>query len=281
MNNSIDILMITYNRAEYTAVSLERLLDTCDDNMRVWVWHNGNDQRTLEVVKSMQNHPNFYKFHHSLENKKLNEPTNWLWKNAKGEYFTKVDDDCLMPYGWADKLRKAHEDNPEFGVIGCWRFPDEDFVPQIAEKKIKKFKTGHRLMQNCWVEGSGYLMKRQCVDVLGFLKKKNTFTTYCNKLAYKGYINGWYYPFLYQEHFDDPRSNHTLLRSDADLKKFLPLSAKNFGVESIQQWLNFLKNDAYLCQCASINPKNYIGWRPKLRRLLVKLGLRKVGTGSV
>ena len=47
MEQSIDILMITYNRPEYTRLSLERLLATCDESMRVWVWHNGTDEETL------------------------------------------------------------------------------------------------------------------------------------------------------------------------------------------------------------------------------------------
>ena len=33
----IDILMVTYNRLEYTQRSLPRLLDSCDESMRVWV----------------------------------------------------------------------------------------------------------------------------------------------------------------------------------------------------------------------------------------------------
>jgi glycosyltransferase involved in cell wall biosynthesis len=67
--------------------------------MRVWVWHNGTDEETLEIVQSFRDHPSFFKFHHSIENKKLNEPTNWLWTHAKGDFLSKVDDDCQMRHG--------------------------------------------------------------------------------------------------------------------------------------------------------------------------------------
>ena len=107
MAQSIDILMITYNRPEYTGLSLERLLATCDESMRVWVWHNGTDEETLEIVQSFRDHPSFFKFHHSIENKKLNEPTNWLWTHAKGDFLSKVDDDCLHS-GTGRALRKGH-----------------------------------------------------------------------------------------------------------------------------------------------------------------------------
>ncbi|MBN1806110.1 MAG: glycosyltransferase family 2 protein [Sedimentisphaerales bacterium] len=270
-NSDIDILMITYNRPEYTRLSLKRLLTTCDESMRVWVWHNGSDEETLGIVKSFRNHPRFFKFHHSIENKKLNEPTNWLWTHAKGDFFGKVDDDCLMPMGWANKLRQAHVDVPEFGVLGCWHFPEEDFVPDVAKKKIKTFQREHQIMQNCWVGGSGYIMKSRCARTIGVLRPKHSFTEYCIKLAAKGWINGWYYPFLYQEHMDDPRSPNTLLKSDNDLKKYLPLTAQNFGINTLEEWLQFLRNEAVVAQAANINPKHYVGWGSKLNRLSKKI----------
>ncbi len=272
MDQNIDILMITYNRAEYTKLSLKRLLDTCDESMRVWVWHNGTDERTLEVVASFRDHPRLFKFHHSVENRKLREPTNWLWSESKGDFVGKVDDDCLVPYHWAHKLRQALVDEQKFGVISCWHFFKEDFVSELANKKIKEYACGHRLMRNCSVGGSGYLMKRACVNKMGLLRPKQSFTDYCVKLAAKGWINGWYYPFLYQEHMDDPRAEHTLLKTDEDFQRYMPLTAKNFGVTSLEQWLQYLRNDARNVQAASINPKDFVDLRAKFRRLGKKLG---------
>jgi glycosyltransferase involved in cell wall biosynthesis len=275
----IDILMITYNRPQYTRLALERLLATCDEHMRVWIWQNGSDAETFALVQSLSSHPRVHKFHHSVENKKLREPTNWLWTNAKGDFVCKVDDDCIMPDGWADTLRKAHADAPELGVVGCWRFPDEDFVPDSAHKKIASFAGGHRLMKNLWVEGSGYLMKRACLDRCGPLRDGESFTQYCVRVAAAGWVNGWYYPFLYQEHMDDPRSPNSLLKTDADLQKYLPLSAKNNGVETLAAWQAQLRRSARLLQeapydvAAASKP-----WRRKLgsikKRLRALVGMK-------
>lgn len=275
MEQNIDILMITYNRPEYTKLSLKRLLDTCDKDMRVWVWHNGNDEETLEIVQSFRDHPNFFKFHHSIENKKLNEPTNWFWAQSKGNLLSKVDDDCLVPPNWAKVLRQAHTDVPEFGIIGCWHFFEADFVAELANKKIRTFPGGHQIMQNCWVGGSGYLMKRECLGRNGLLAPNQSFSNYCLQLAAKGWINGWYFPFLYQEHFDDPRSPHTLLKSDDDLKRYLPLTAGNFNVTTLQDWLDLLRKDAIWCQKAGLDPKYYLSWRLKIKRVLRNLMLKK------
>lgn len=261
MNNSIDILMITYNRPRYTELSLKKLLETCNDNMRVWVWQNGNDRETIKVVETFHEHPKFYKYHHSYENKKLNEPTNWLWTNSDAGFFAKVDDDCIVPYEWGHVLRKAHNDIPELGVVGCWHFHNDDFYPEYACKKIKNFNGQHQIMRNCWIGGSGYLMKRECFEKLGPLNEKQSFTDYCIRLAKIGYIIGWYYPFLYQEHLDDPRCSKSLLKEDADIQKWAPLSAIKNGVTTISAWEAQLKKSAINLQCYSYDPKYFSGWR--------------------
>lgn len=267
MDSDIDILVITYNRPVYTALAISRLLDTCDERMRVWIWQNGSDRETVDVVRSFSSHPRVHRFHHSLENKRLATPTNWLFENAEGEFVCKVDDDCLMPYGWADTLRRAHGDESRFGVLGCWRFPDEDFVPELAERKIRTFAGGHRLLTNCWVEGSGYLMRRECVRRQGLLPEGGSFSRYCIDLAKAGWVNGWYYPFLYQEHMDDPRSPNSLLKSDADIERYLPLSAKVNGVTTVAEWQAQLKRSARLVQEVSADPRHHTGWRYALKRV--------------
>src|SRR5437762_9235973 len=185
--DTIDILMITHDRPFYTRLALERLLETCDDAMRVWIWHNGEHEETLALVRSYLDHPNLYRFHHSIENRKLREPTNWLWSESDARYLSKVDDDCLVPPQWAAALRKAHEDVREFGVLGCWRFREEDFFPELARPKIREFPGGHRILQNNWIEGSGYLMKRECLDSVGLLDRDESFPQHCGRLAGAGW----------------------------------------------------------------------------------------------
>lgn len=277
---SIDILMITYNRPEYTEVALRRLLDSCDDYMRVWVWQNGSDPETLSVVEGLLDHPALHRYHHSVVNKRLTAPTNWLFENASGGYLTKVDDDCLMPLGWGETLLGAHEANPEFGVIGCWRYPDEDFIPEVAIRKIQEFRGGHKIMRNCWVEGSGYVVKRECVEALGVLGEGASFTSYCVDIAKMGYVNGWYFPFLYQEHFDDPRSSYSLIKSDDDMKTRAPLSALRNGIETKRDWERLLQRDARHLQEAPYDVKHYSGWRRKVRGAKIR-SRRFVGDKSI
>ena len=121
-------------------------------------------------------------------------------------------------------------------------------------------------MRNCWVEGSGYLMKKECIEKLGLLENGRSFPSYCIQLAKKGYVNGWYYPFLYQNHFDDPRSEFSQLKSDSDMQHWAPLSALANGVVTIQQWSDQLKRSAALLQLAPYDVKYHTGWRAYVKR---------------
>ncbi len=235
--------MITHDRPEYTKKSLEALLQNSVCS-RVWVWHNGDDPVTLSVVKSYDSHPRFYRFFHSHDNVGLTAPTNWLWQESEGSLLGKVDDDCIVPNAWDMALGRAHADASVFGVISCWHFRPEDFLPALAKRKIRLFPGGHKLLVNPFVGGSGYLMKRSCFRLAGSLRDDESFTTYCLRVRIAGWVNGWYYPFIFQEHMDDPRSPYTRLRTDEDVRSRPSLTAQNRGVTTLSGWLDEVKGDA-------------------------------------
>lgn len=273
MTEPIDVLMITYRRPDYLRRTLPHLLDHCDEAMRVWLWHNGDDAETLAVARSHADHPRVHRFHHSPRNVGLTEPTNWLWTNSDGAFVSKIDDDCLLEPGWARKLEAVHAADPRFGVLGSWRFQDEDFVPGLAVPKIGRFG-GHRVLLNFWVQGSGYLLRRACIERHGVLRPGWSFPYYCQQLALAGWVNGWPYPFVREDHMDDPRSPNSLLRTDDDLLAELPLSARRTGVTTLAAWAAQQQRSARIVQAASIDPRDYTGWRRTLRstRLRLRLG---------
>ena len=184
-----------------------------------------------------------------------------------------MDDDGLMPDQWTETLEQTHRDIPQAGILGTWRFPDEDFVNDLAVKKIQTFGP-HQLLRNCWVEGSGYLMKRQVIERIGLIRGDESFTTYCVRAAAAGFINGWYFPFLFQEHMDDPRAPHTGVKTEEDFLRLQPLSAQTFNLVNREQWTRKLKEIARSLQTCSYDPKDYLGRRAwicqKLYRLLGK-----------
>lgn len=269
-----DILMITYNRPYFTRLALEQLLATCDEYMRVWLWHNGTHTETVEVVRRFQGHPSVHYFHVCRENKKLREPTNWFWANADGPYLTKVDDDCLLPEGWGRTLRQAHDDAPSLGLAACWRFYDEDYMPDQVERKIKNLPGGHRLMTHHHVQGSGYVMKKPVFEDCGPMRESESFTRYCQRAAARGWDVGWYYPFVHEEHMDDARSLYYPYRTDEEFLEKRPLTAIHNGVVSLQEWRARSRWQARNLQEDTSRAREHIGWRGMVNRLWGRLQQR-------
>lgn len=267
MPRRADILMITYRSAGYLHLSLPRLLETLGEDDRVWLWHNGDDEATLAALRAYTTDPRVARFHHSRENVRLRQPTNWLWQESDADFVSKVDDDCLVSPGWLDTFASAHRDIPGLGVVGSWRHWPDEFRPELANRKIQSFPGGHQLMRNPWVQGSGYLLRRELAVGAGMLGENESFTEFCIRLARDGAINGYYFPFIAEEHMDDPRSPNTLIRTDADLAERLPLSAQRNGVHTVEQWTEQLRRSAVVLQQAPYEMKYYRGWRAKLRRL--------------
>jgi len=266
--DDVDILLITYRRPIYARMSIERLLGQADARTRVWLWHNGDDAETLALAQSYARHPRVHRCHHSPENQRLVGPTRWLWENAEGAYVSKVDDDCLLDDDWIVRLRAAHAAEPRFGVIGAWRFQDEDYRPDLAERKLRTFGGGTRLLVNTWVQGSGYLMKRECFERVGHLSPERAdFSRYCMDVAEAGWINGFVFPFVREDHMDDPRSPGSLLKSDADIADHVPLGVQKDGVKTIADWLERVRWNAYMVQSAPTDVRWLHGWRLRLRML--------------
>lgn len=265
-NALVNILMITYRRPDYVRMTLPALLESLDEQAAVWLWHNGDDEETLEVVSQYRKDSRVQRYFHSRENVRLRPPTNWLWTESSAELVGKVDDDCIQESGWIERLRQIHASG-DFGIIGNWRFQPTDFRPDLCAHKIQRFAGGHEILRNLWVQGSGYLMPRRLADDLGPLAPEMSFTRWCISAAKAGAINGWPFPFTREHHLDDPRCPLSPLKTDEDLVANLPLSAEAHGVTSISQWTAQMAKSALAVQASSLDPEHYYGWRSKRRQL--------------
>jgi len=234
-NDLCDVLMIAHDRPEYLALALPSLLDSGDETLRVWVWQNGENPAVTKIVNDHLDHKRMHRVHRSPHNAKLREPTNWLWGESDAAYLGKVDDDTLVPKGWLSTLKNAHEKEPRLGVLGCWVHPASDYNEQLAKQKISLYG-GLRLIENPWMAGSGYLMKRTCVLDHGLLAPDETFPSFCVQLAWLGWINGWPLPLLLAEHMDDPRSSMCILKTQEDFERFTPLTAARNNVKTLEEW---------------------------------------------
>jgi hypothetical protein len=280
----IDLLFITHRRPTYTRLALEAMLAAAVPGVRVWIWHNGTDAETLEIVRGVRDHPAVHRYHESEENKRLYSPLAWVMKEGTGAFLSKLDDDCILPKDWASRMSLAHEAYDRFGVLGAWRFQPEDFDRELATPKLREYG-GVRILENLWVEGSGFVMRREALESVGGIRFEEPFTDLAIRIARRfggdrRWVNGWLMPFVRQRHLDDPREPGSLLRSDADLLQHLPLSAQRTGVASLGAWLEQLKASARTVQGASLRPRDHLECGRELKRILLDLRCRWFSSGE-
>lgn len=265
----IDFAFITHNRLAYTKLSLASVLSDPTEEFALTIWDNGSTDGTVEYLQNEVNDPRIRDIVLSKENVGQTAAVNEIWGRSKADLLGKLDNDCLMTPGWTRTLAQAHADIAELGVVACWHFAVEDFDYERAKHKIQAFGR-HRIFRHPWTCGTGLLIKREMYERMGPIKDRMT-TQYWLKMAAAGYINGFYYPLICQEHMDDPKSRHCQTNTEEGLREHASVTAslqvrqfKNVGASLRwrQEIIRNLLDDPY-------EARYYLGWRRRWRRLRV------------
>jgi cellulose synthase/poly-beta-1,6-N-acetylglucosamine synthase-like glycosyltransferase len=207
----IDLIFLTHNRLDYTRLSLASILADPMEQFSLTIWDNASTDGTVEFLRKEVRDPRVKEIVFAKENIGQIAAANKVWSGSDADLLGKLDNDCIMSPGWTRTLAQAHQDIPELGVVACWHFFPEDFNLERAQHKIQQFGR-HRILRHPWTCGTGLLFKRETYRRLGPLRGDGT-TQYWINMAKAGHVNGFYYPLIYQEHVDDPRSKHNRSRT--------------------------------------------------------------------
>jgi glycosyltransferase involved in cell wall biosynthesis len=155
---NIPVLMITYNRLEYTKKALPALLNSgCG---KVYVIDNGSNDGTVEYLKNIFE-PGYLDLTLNYENKGIAGAMNQFLQMTKGcEYVAKVDNDTIVPYGWL-QIMLQYMDKCDIIQAKHYIIPATD--PGGWQGFISKMKNDGTLFFNHFVGGSGILCKRSVV----------------------------------------------------------------------------------------------------------------------
>jgi hypothetical protein len=240
---SVDLLMITWNRFEYAKRTIDTLLSTSDDFRLFW-WDNGSKDGVSEYIDQLQD-PRIYIKHKNDENVRQAIPTRWFLEHSSSKIIGKLDDDTLVSDGWIKTIASSVESYDKAGMVGCWTFWLEDFDRNSnrAAAKVRQFGK-HQLLWNISIGGTAFLVKRDLA--LKYLVKDhngNAFPIDRERMSVDGYLSGWYYPLIWCEHMDDPRSVHCL-SGRVDGQDVIALSARVRGFKTNLEFLSWIKNDA-------------------------------------
>ncbi|MBN1846256.1 MAG: glycosyltransferase [Sedimentisphaerales bacterium] len=265
---NIDILFLAYNRLPCTKISIPALLADPEEEFSLTLWDNGSTDGTREYLDSLDD-PRIVRTVFAKENVRLQGAVNDLVERSKADLIGMVFEDILVTPGWTRTLAQAHADIPKFGMIGSWHFPLEDFDYELARPKIHTYGS-HQLILNPWTGVGAGLVKRRAMQECGPLQSSRT-TYYWIQMALKGYVNGYYYPLIPADHMDDPRSPYTLIKTEEDFQRLRPPTAAGHGVTCLADWIERCHQDAIHIQTLDPDPRQYVGWRAKWRRLVRKI----------
>ncbi len=279
---SIAIVIPTHNRLEYTKKAILRLLEDPKEEFDLYLWDNASTDGTAAYLKDGVRDPRLVEVVVSKENVGQAGAMNYVWSKTKAELVGKLDNDCLVTPGWTRILSQAHEDVTSLGAVACWHYPLDEFDERAARRagKIQRFGQ-HQIVRHPWVCGSGFLMKRQTYLENGpWAQGADVGTTsYFLNGAMRGEVNGWYYPLVLQEHMDDPRSRHSLVRDDQSLKRMYDVTY-TLRTKNIRDMEARWARREVVLQNLNGGPwdaKYYVGWRGKVRHAVEKVSRLVLG----
>jgi glycosyltransferase involved in cell wall biosynthesis len=289
---SIDIVYFTFNRIAYTRQTLPALIENAQVPFALTIIDNGSTDGTIEYLGEMRAaYPDTIRdIILNVENKGLAGPTNDFWKGSSAEFVGKVDNDTLVPAGWLRRMLEAHEKSDKLGVIGGYHF-NLGYVDQDALERRSVRENGVGLVPDAFIGGCCYLMRRSVQVRHGFMDvtpgwKTMGWTGYQRGLAKKGYVNGYLFPLLLVEHFDDPLSEYNLAFSDHLETSQISMGEK--GISDREELLYWYAKDAKRVEAgtslrelglpvlldASVDLTASLAWKYATVRLRIKRGFR-------
>lgn len=264
----IDLIFIAYNRLEYTKLALQSVLADPTEEFCLTIWDNGSTDGTRDYLSSVDD-ARIVKKVFARENVGLRGAVNDLFTKSSADLVGIIPNDLLLAAGWTRPLAQAHADVPQFGMIGCWHLGPEFFDEARASHKIQRFGR-HRVLRHPWTGGGAGLVKLKTVRECGPLESNGT-TNYWNRMALKGYVNGYYFPLIYVEHMDYPWSEHYAFSRRLQEGIEMSITYKSRGIRTLddakawhQAVVRNILDDPW-------DVKYHVGWRNKLRRIRRRL----------
>jgi glycosyltransferase involved in cell wall biosynthesis len=202
---SIDLFMLTWNRCEYTAMTL-RSLETTASGIP---WHKVNftviDQNstddTLEIVRGS---PMVTKVVELRKNRGVAGGMDYFRQNCmsgSSSYVGKIDNDSLFTPGWLKKLLRALQGCPELGLVGAAQ-------SNLTRPTKVVGKNGAGYYPASFI-GGRFLCRRE-VFMVGAIKGKGLYgwQPYQRRCISPQWKIGWCYPTALIEHVGDWKMRH-------------------------------------------------------------------------
>jgi GT2 family glycosyltransferase len=155
----VDVIMVTYNRLQFTKQAIQSLKRTACPYRLIVVDNNSNDG-TQDYLNQLKNKGKIDTLIFNDVNLGLEKALNkGLQKVQSTSYFITTDNDCIACQDWLEKLIFLMETHQEYAAISC--------RPQILIGVGPIFKTNKEVVENNVVGGSVRIMDTLKVKGVG------------------------------------------------------------------------------------------------------------------
>lgn len=178
VKGKIPILMITWNRFEYTKKSIEAVLSYTDLPFKLFIYDNNSTDGTKKYLNNLKDER--VEIYFSRKNTGLVPPMNYFFnKFANHRYVAKVDNDTIVSKNWMSKLKTVLDEFPLLAVeadhylmLGYNIKNNNDYYKNLFSIDFN----GSRLYFSDIVGGTGTLIRNAAIDEIP---------------EYEGTLSGW------------------------------------------------------------------------------------------
>lgn len=250
MSPTVDILFITFNRLAYTRETLPAMIENAGADFSLTIVDNGSTDGTVDYLKQFarRNHNILSSVRFLEKNVGISQPTNEFWQSSHAEFLGKVDNDTLCPPGWLARLLDAHNRSSRLGIVGGFHFHPDYVNMQALEQRVIDVD-GVSLVPDAFIGGCCYIFRRKVQRRCGLLtvgpQKTHGWTEFqINVCRKQGLVNGYIYPLLMVEHFDDPLSPHNLAMTLHRETSLISMGEKGISLDRKAQLAWYAKDAA-------------------------------------
>ncbi len=179
MDNSklVSIVMPTYNGSRYISHSIEASIKQTYKNIELLIIDDGSTDQVYNVCKKYADKDDRIRVIRT-ENRGVSAARNTGIEEAKGEYIVFFDDDDYPELNLIEKYMEAFElwNDKEVSFINCGMIVQNEYNKRVGDRTIL-LETGRG-----YIEGENYLLSRNYVATLAWLRLFNFVTNKCFNL---------------------------------------------------------------------------------------------------
>ena len=184
MQETIDVLLATYNGEKYIKEQIDSILKQSYKNIRLIISDDCSKDKTQEILKEYEKKDNRIELHIQEKNLGVVKNIEFLLKQVKNKYYMLSDqDDVWLPEKIEKSLETLLKNNVDL-VFGDLEVVDQDLKTMypsfgdfmLLNKKIHKYINSNRLnyIYNC-VTGCTILAKKETIQKILPLPKKSKY----------------------------------------------------------------------------------------------------------